>query len=176
MTSAIHILADGIPPGAIFAVAVAIVVAFANVMAKKKQSESTVQQMKTQREARNRPRTTWRQAGASASDTQKEMREAAELKGLRERMAGALAIQDRLRAKQKKVKPPPMPAAPAIARQTSIASVPRAEPEALAKVEFRPVIRSEASRNIRLMLQPAGIREAFILSEVLGKPKSLRDE
>jgi hypothetical protein len=32
---------------------------------------------------------------------------------------------------------------------------------------------NETARNVRLMLSPAGVREAFIVGQVLGKPKSM---
>lgn len=171
MSDFAFILADGISPGMIFAIFFAILIAFANMMAKKKQADQTVQEMKNQREARRRSAPHQQRGQVAVEEARRAIQEAAELAAMRERMAGGIAAQERAKAKRKKT-PPPMP----VARPAQTPPVPRPAMSEPVLAGPSPKKQNEAAKNVRLMLQPAGIREAFVLSEVLGKPKSLRDD
>jgi hypothetical protein len=64
---------------------------------------------------------------------------------------------------QRPTPPPVVAVRPAIVQDTPAVVVHRNQP-------------SETGRNVRLLLQPASVREAFLISEVLGKPKGLRQD
>jgi uncharacterized protein HemX len=153
------ILADGLSPGMIFAIAVAIIVALANVFGKKKQAESMQEKLRKNRQQRETPD----RVLTIEQIIQDQMRRA--------------ESQQPQRAPKKKQKPrqPERAAPPPIPVVQPARQLAQQQPETLLARPNR-LTRSESARNVRLMLQPAGIREAFILSEVLSKPKALRDE
>lgn len=165
-----HILADGIPPGVIFAIAVTIIIAVANVMAKKKQSESMRDQFKTARTNRQRPSPQTRGAGDVARPPQAAQQTLSEI--IREQIRRAQAPippaepPKRRNKPRRQAPPPPLPA-----QVTTQEPLPDSVPTI---TRLAPV--NGSARKVRLMLQPGGIREAFILSEVLGKPKALRED
>ncbi len=186
MTIITTILAEGIPPGVLFAAAIAIVVAIANAVAKKKQDETTQEKMRSQRHSReNRShQADNRQREADDRENRRAMdRDQTLMETVREQIRRQQSPQGQMPREQAQTRgrkkgkqrpasvPPPMPGIRAV---SAMPKPVEAEP-AIASVS-RSGVKSETARNVRMLLQPAGIREAFILAEVLGKPKALRDD
>lgn len=156
MTSAFSILADGIPPGAIFGAVVFVLWLLGAITSKGK-----------------------------TTPTHQPSAEAEQLAAVRRRMLEQQAeekraVQGRGRGKGKrKVAPPPLPT-PAVVRQpwqpaTAAPSAPRV-PNEIGAASTSRARTSETTGNVRLLLQRGGAAEAFIFGEILGKPKALRDD
>lgn len=165
-----YILADGIPTGVIFAAIVVVFWALGAIFNPKAKpdslkrptlaSQQLAEARRRIRELQNaqKPAVTpriWQQQQKKARQQQKQ--------------------------KQRKPQPPPLPAVPAIVARNVEATVEDSGTRPLlASGEIgseaavrRPV--NETAKNVRLMLQKNGVREAFVLGEVLGKPVGLRD-
>ena len=157
----IHILADGLSPGMIFGIVIVIIIAAANIMAKSKQSQETQEKVRGDRQQRTRG-----QSQRTLEEIIQENIRRGEAEPGQQRQQRS--PKKKQKSRQQTPVPPPLP--PELAKRA--APVEDDPPRA----NSTRATSSEAARNVRLLLRSTGIREAIMLSEVLGKPNSLKDK
>lgn len=195
MTLIQPILAEGFPGGLIFAIAMAVIVGVANALAKKsKEKESP---FKVEPNGGNGSRRG--PQNQRGRDARRTVRDQPSAQDILERMKQEQAAREaHYRAQQHRdaprntPAPPPLPGtrrkgkkanrAAAATQTPPVRSEPPVSARPSAPVDDAPIALqpseriSETAQNLRLMLQPSGIREALLLGEIIGKPKSLREE
>lgn len=168
MTTAGYILAEGITPGIVFGGAVFVIWLLGVILNQKPKADDLKKPSLAAREL---------------AEVRRRIREqqAAEKPALTPRIEQKRAKkQQKQRRQEQQQRPPVLPTpatiGPAHAAIAEIAT--SAGMHSTQEIGSDPAARrekSETAKNIRLMLQRNGIREAFVLGEVLGRPKALQD-
>jgi hypothetical protein len=107
--------------------------------------------------------------------------EANQLAAIRRRMLEEQARQkqaatQRGRKGKRKPAPPTMPSPPRMPATPPVPSETPALPEMTSAAESTRHQPTETARNVRLLLQRNAAGEAFLLAEILGRPKALQDD
>jgi hypothetical protein len=185
MVSAAHILAAGLTPAAVFGIAIFVMWVFSAVMNTKKKPDELKKPSREAQdlaEARRRIREQQNAQKPAITPRAEQQRAKNQQKQLKKQKVQQQRTQQQ--------RPPPLPARTPISAQSTPMLLTSIVPTMPTRADARQPIAStlaigvaptahrqtsETAKNIRLMLQKSGIKEAFILGEVLGKPVSMRD-
>jgi hypothetical protein len=171
MTADGNILAAGITPGMVFGIAVVVMWVFAAVMNKKKPDELKKPSRAAQDLAEARRRIREQQNANKPAITPR----------IEQQRAKNQKKKQKQQQQQQQVQPPALPMISGRPGSSPITPNPDSRPAQAFSQEIgtAPVARrnqSETAKNIRLMLQKNGLKEAFVLGEVLGKPVTMRGD
>jgi hypothetical protein len=171
MSTGAYILADGLTPGLVFGIAVFVIWVLGAILNQKPKAEDLKKPSLAARElAEARRRIREQQAAQKPALTPRI-----------EQKRAKKQQKQRRQEQQPQQRPPALPTPVAIeSSRTPMAEIATsAGMHSTQEIGSDPAKRrekSETAKNIRLMLQRNGIREAFVLGEVLGKPVAMRTE
>lgn len=170
MTTVGYILAEGITPGMIFGAAVFVIWVVSAILNQKPKPDDLRKPSSAAREL---------------AEARRRIREQqnAQKPALTPRIEQKRAKKQQKQKRQEQQQPQRPPALPTpVAIRSSHAAIAEIATSAgmhsTQEIGSDPAARrekSETAKNIRLMLQRNGVREAFVLGEVLGRPKALQD-
>lgn len=163
-----HILADGIPGPIIFAAIAAVLWVLSNVFGKAEDNSPTP--------IEKRPRPDGKRIDEIRDRLLRTMDPEGEIFGQHRKQPAPEAAKKRTQQKKKKpqrVQEASRQVAAVVERVTQSAPIAPAMPPAVTSASRARSARNETARNVRLLLQPSSVREAFLISEVLGRPKSM---